>query len=95
MAAAEVTYWPEFLIAAYVYTGVGRCAVLVVGNYRCDMQGYMQHVQRATGTPDDLQRLQKQLLIRVYDMRGPGGSAVRGVVDTRFDIPLITFESCG
>jgi 16S rRNA C967 or C1407 C5-methylase (RsmB/RsmF family) len=41
------------------------------GNYRCDMPGCVQHVRRATGTPDDLQRLQKQLLIRVFDMRAP------------------------
>jgi NOL1/NOP2/sun family putative RNA methylase len=46
------------------------------GNYRCDMQGRVQHVRRATGAPDDLPRLQKQLLIRGFDLLAPGGSLI-------------------
>jgi len=46
------------------------------GNYRCDMQGRVQHVRRATGAPDDLPRLQKQLLIRAFDILAPGGSLI-------------------
>ena len=46
------------------------------GNYRCDMQGRAQHVCRATGAPDDLPRLQKQLLMRGFDILAPGGSLI-------------------
>jgi 16S rRNA C967 or C1407 C5-methylase (RsmB/RsmF family) len=46
------------------------------GNYRCDMQGCMQHVRRASGPPDNLPRLQKQLLIRGFDILAPGGSLI-------------------
>ena len=42
------------------------------GNYRCDMQGRVQHVRRATGAPDDLPRLQKQLFMRDFDILAPG-----------------------
>jgi 16S rRNA C967 or C1407 C5-methylase (RsmB/RsmF family) len=63
----------------YVYTGAGRCHVLGEsgkGNYRCDMQGRVQHVRRATGAPDDLPRLQKQLLMRGFDILAPGGRLI-------------------
>ena len=46
------------------------------GNYHCDIQGRVQHVRRATGAPDDLPRLQKQLLIRGFDILAPGGSLI-------------------
>ena len=46
------------------------------GNYRCDMQGRVQHVRRATGMPDDLPRLQKRLRIRGFDILAPGGSLI-------------------
>jgi len=45
-------------------------------NYRCDMQGRAQQGRRATGAPDDLARLQKQLLIRGFDILAPGGSLI-------------------
>jgi len=44
------------------------------GNYRWDRQGRVRHVHRAAGTPDDLPRLQKQLLVRGFDLLVPGGS---------------------
>ena len=72
----KATYWPEFLTVGYVYTGVGRGPVFGEGNYRCDMQGRVQHVRRATGAPDDLPRLQKQLLMRDFDILAPGGSLI-------------------
>ncbi len=43
-------------------------------NYRWDTQGRVRHVRRAAGTPDDLPRLQKQLLVRGFDVLEPGGS---------------------
>jgi 16S rRNA C967 or C1407 C5-methylase (RsmB/RsmF family) len=46
------------------------------GNYRCDKQGRVQHMRRANGTPHDLPRLQKQLLIRGFDMLAPGGRLI-------------------
>ena len=46
------------------------------GNYRRDMQGRVQHVCRATGTQDDLPRLQKQLFMRGFDILAPGGSLI-------------------
>ena len=39
-------------------------------------QGRMQHVRRATGTPTDLPRVQKQLLLRGFDLLAPGGSLI-------------------
>jgi 16S rRNA C967 or C1407 C5-methylase (RsmB/RsmF family) len=45
-------------------------------NYRRDMQGRVQHVRRATGAPDDLPRLQKQLLMRGFDILAPGGRLI-------------------
>lgn len=44
------------------------------GNYHWDMQGRQQRVRRASGTPADLPRLQKQLLMRGFDVLEPGGS---------------------
>ena len=44
------------------------------GNYRWDTQGRQRRQQRATGTPEDLPRLQQQLLIRGFDLLAPGGS---------------------
>ena len=46
------------------------------GNYRCDMQGRVQHIRRANGAADDLPRLQKQLLRRGFDILAPGGSLI-------------------
>jgi 16S rRNA C967 or C1407 C5-methylase (RsmB/RsmF family) len=46
------------------------------GTYRCDMQGRVQPGRRAAGAPDDLPRLQKQLLIRGFDILTPGGSLI-------------------
>ena len=46
------------------------------GNYRCDMQGRVQHMRRATCAPDDLPRLQKQLFMRGFDILAPGGSLI-------------------
>jgi 16S rRNA C967 or C1407 C5-methylase (RsmB/RsmF family) len=37
------------------------------------MQGRVQHMRRATGMPDDLPCLQKQLLIWGFDIFAPGG----------------------
>jgi 16S rRNA C967 or C1407 C5-methylase (RsmB/RsmF family) len=36
----------------------------------------MQHARRAPGTPTDLPRLQKQLLLRGFDLLAPGGSLI-------------------
>jgi len=46
------------------------------GNYRWDVQGRVRHAHRAAGTPDDLPRLQKQLLVRGFDLLAPGGSLI-------------------
>ena len=46
------------------------------GNYRWDRQGRVRHAHRAAGTPDDLPRLQKQLLVRGFDLLAPGGSLI-------------------
>jgi len=40
------------------------------------MQGRVQHIRRANGAPDDLPRLQKQLLKRGFDILAPGGSLI-------------------
>ena len=44
------------------------------GNYRWDTQGRQRRAWRAAGTPEDLARLQKQLLVRGFDLLEPGGS---------------------
>ena len=44
------------------------------GNYRWDTQGRQRRARRAAGTPEDLARLQKQLLVRGFDLLEPGGS---------------------
>ena len=44
------------------------------GNYHWDMQGRQRRVRHAGGTPADLPRLQKQLLLRGFDLLEPGGS---------------------
>jgi NOL1/NOP2/sun family putative RNA methylase len=41
------------------------------GNYRWDVQGHLRHYRRAEG---DLPRLQKQLLLRGFDLLVPGGT---------------------
>src|SRR5713101_8426704 len=46
------------------------------GNYRWDRQGRVRHAHRAAGTPDDLPRLQKQLLVRGFDLLAPGGRLI-------------------
>jgi NOL1/NOP2/sun family putative RNA methylase len=46
------------------------------GNYHWDMQGRMQHVRRATGMSANLPRVQKQLLLRGFDLLAPGGSLI-------------------
>jgi len=43
------------------------------GNYRWDTQGRVRHARRAVRTPDDLPRLQRQLLLRGFDLLEPGG----------------------
>jgi len=44
------------------------------GNYRWDKLGRQRHARSAPGAPEDLPRLQKQLLIRGFDLLAPGGS---------------------
>src|SRR5205823_14943292 len=46
------------------------------GNYRWDTPGRRRHVHRAVGMPDNLPRLQKQLLVRGFDVLAPGGSLI-------------------
>ena len=46
------------------------------GTYRWDTQGRVRHARRALGTLDDLPRLQKQLLVRGFDVLAPGGSLI-------------------
>jgi 16S rRNA C967 or C1407 C5-methylase (RsmB/RsmF family) len=36
----------------------------------------VRHARRAAGTPEDLPRLQKQLLMRGFDVLAPGGSLI-------------------
>lgn len=45
------------------------------GNYRWDTQGRLRRsCSASSGTPKDLPRLQKQLLVRGFDLLAPGGS---------------------
>jgi NOL1/NOP2/sun family putative RNA methylase len=44
------------------------------GNYRWDKHGRQRRAHYSAGTPEDLPRLQKQLLIRGFDLLEPGGS---------------------
>ena len=44
------------------------------GNYRWDRQGRLRRVRYAVSPLEDLPRLQKQLLVRGYDLLAPGGS---------------------
>jgi 16S rRNA C967 or C1407 C5-methylase (RsmB/RsmF family) len=44
------------------------------GNYQWDMQGRQQHARQTAGTAKALPRLQKQLLVRGFDLLEPGGS---------------------
>ena len=44
------------------------------GNYHWDTQGRLRRSRYASCTPEELPRLQKQLLVRGFDLLAPGGS---------------------